>query len=319
MPDTFTPNYNLVMPGIGGDVNTWGTLLNNNFSIIDTGMAANLDLAGTRTMTGNLHIKKTSPAISMVDSSQTLPAGAWQLQSVGNNLQLIRNTAVAGDFSTSTVPMSFNASDAVSFLGALSAASSNISGNETVGANATISGKMTCATGQATNGLTVPGAGIAYTPQGLYVVWNEGTTTGATSLVNNQGGGPGGFIFRNVNSTNTIETGRVTISGAGDITATGNVTAYSDERLKTAWKELAPDFIERAAQATIGTYESKLTGERQAGTVAQDWLTILGEVVGLDAHTGMHTMAYGNAALVLACALARRVLALEARMLEELK
>ncbi|WP_028219224.1 hypothetical protein [Paraburkholderia oxyphila] len=38
MADTYTANLNLVKPDIGGDVNTWGTLLNGNMDAIDAGV-----------------------------------------------------------------------------------------------------------------------------------------------------------------------------------------------------------------------------------------------------------------------------------------
>lgn len=106
---------------------------------------------------------------------------------------------------------------------------------------------------------------------------------------------------------------------SGNFTAAGNVTAFSDERIKCEWQDVPPDIVERAAVATAGTYTRKDTGGRQAGVVAQEWLDILGEVVGVDEASGLYTMAYGNAALVLACALARRVMALEVLVRDELK
>lgn len=60
--------------------------------------------------------------------------------------------------------------------------------------------------------------------QGAYLFWNrEGD--GKTSLINNQGDGIGGFIFRNINKDNTAETGRVTIDGSGSLSSTGSITA----------------------------------------------------------------------------------------------
>ncbi|MFL9934281.1 phage tail protein [Paraburkholderia sp. RL18-103-BIB-C] len=45
MADTFTANYNLTKPQIGGDTNTWGTILNANFDTIDAQMKANATAA----------------------------------------------------------------------------------------------------------------------------------------------------------------------------------------------------------------------------------------------------------------------------------
>lgn len=77
----------------------------------------------------------------------------------------------------------------------------------------------------ATDGIHITANGISLASQGLFAVWNEVSGSGATSLVNNQGIGGGGFIFRNINETNTSETGRVTFDGSGNVLAGGTVSA----------------------------------------------------------------------------------------------
>jgi microcystin-dependent protein len=52
--DTFSPNRNYVLPATGNDVNTWGPLLNGNFSAIDSNISALLPVSttgGTTTFT----------------------------------------------------------------------------------------------------------------------------------------------------------------------------------------------------------------------------------------------------------------------------
>jgi len=52
--DTFSPNRNYVLPATGNDVNTWGPLLNGNFSAIDSNISALLTVSttgGTTTLT----------------------------------------------------------------------------------------------------------------------------------------------------------------------------------------------------------------------------------------------------------------------------
>ena len=72
--------------------------------------------------------------------------------------------------------------------------------------------------------VSVHASGLTPTRQGVYLFWNE-SGGGSASLVNNQGVGSGGFIFRNVNKDNTAETGRVTITGNGSLSSTGSITA----------------------------------------------------------------------------------------------
>jgi hypothetical protein len=93
----------------------------------------------------------------------------------------------------------------------------------------------------------------------------------------------------------------------------GNVTAYSDERLKKDWAPVAGDFVDRLAKVKHGTYTRTDSEERQAGVSAQDWQKLLAETV-LTSADGFLSVAYGNAALVAAVKLAERVVALEARI-----
>jgi hypothetical protein len=90
--------------------------------------------------------------------------------------------------------------------------------------------------------------------------------------------------------------------------AAGNVTAYSDERLKKDWSSVGSDFVERLAEVKSGTYTRIDTGERQAGASAQAMKELLPEVV-----VGKDTLslAYGNAALVAAIELAKQVVELK--------
>lgn len=72
--------------------------------------------------------------------------------------------------------------------------------------------------------VSVNSNGLLKTQQGAYLVWNE-FGDGRTSLINNQGNGIGGFIFRNANKDFTIETGKVTIDGSGSLSSTGSIKA----------------------------------------------------------------------------------------------
>lgn len=105
------------------------------------------------------------------------------------------------------------------------------------------------------------------------------------------------------------------IDAVGNFTATNNITAYSDERLKTNWAALAKNFIEGLASVKSGTYTRTDNGSRQAGSSAQDWQKLLPEVV-MENNDDAKTLAlsYGNAALVSAVELAKRVVDQEARI-----
>lgn len=144
MADSFTPHYNLVLPTPGSDTNTWGGLLNGNTSAIDTAIynaqtTANNALANTGgALTGSLSMTVNGNVyLRMVDSSQTLPAGAWQWINGSDTFNLQRNTATAGDFSTVATPLSFSQADAASFGGAL-----NVAGATTMAGALTVNGAV---------------------------------------------------------------------------------------------------------------------------------------------------------------------------------
>ncbi|WGN90799.1 tail fiber protein [Burkholderia phage vB_BglM_WTB] len=63
--------------------------------------------------------------------------------------------------------------------------------------------------------------------QGLHAVWNEDNSSGFGSIVNNQGGGTGGIVLRNVNLENTQETGRLFIGPNGVLNLTNSVTGQT--------------------------------------------------------------------------------------------
>ena len=106
---------------------------------------------------------------------------------------------------------------------------------------------------------------------------------------------------------------------SGNFTAAGNVTAYSDIRIKA---DIAPlrDSIDvwGMVRAVDGiTYTDKRTRHRAAGVIAQQLQPWLPEVI-QQGQDGLLTVAYGNAALAIALALGRatdeRLSALESRL-----
>lgn len=105
------------------------------------------------------------------------------------------------------------------------------------------------------------------------------------------------------------------VSVQSALTASGNISGNSDERLKTDWQPVRPDFIECLALVRSGTFTRIDIGGRQAGSAAQDWQGLLPEVVseGSDEAKTL-SLAYGNAALVSAIELAKRVVSQDAKI-----
>jgi len=82
------------------------------------------------------------------------------------------------------------------------------------------------------------------------------------------------------------------LSVTGSITATGDVTAYSDERLKDNI-EVIPNAGEKVAALRGVTFTRKADGIASTGLVAQDVAAVLSEAV-IEGDDGMLSVKYGN-------------------------
>jgi methanogenic corrinoid protein MtbC1 len=100
---------------------------------------------------------------------------------------------------------------------------------------------------------------------------------------------------------------------SGNLICTGNITAYSDETLKTDWRDLPEDFLAQLAGLKHGIYTRIDSGDDQAGISAQKLQVFLPQVVQKD-EKGKLSVAYGNAAMVSAVQLAKRVVEQDERI-----
>lgn len=138
----------------------------------------------------------------------------------------------------------------------------------------------------------------------------DGIASGATNVTNNNqltnGAGYLPQITTTYNGTYNIPIitggnlypnpsgGGVTITGSsGSLTASGNVTAYSDINLKENI-EVIPNALTKLSEIRGVTYDRKdLVGRRQAGVIAQEVEAVLPEVV-MTNEEGIKSVAYGN-------------------------
>ena len=102
--------------------------------------------------------------------------------------------------------------------------------------------------------------------------------------------GGNNFIIRDGTTT------RYTFDDNGSFTATGNVTAYSDIKLKRNIDTI-PDALEKVCKLRGVTYDridlEGLENERQSGVIAQEVEEVLPEVVSTN-EEGIKSVAYGN-------------------------
>lgn len=75
------------------------------------------DLVVEVTETGGLHsfvnvvLEVDLPEIRVFDTTQSLPDGLWRIRGISNSISFDRNTAMAGDFSSSVTPMQLGETD----------------------------------------------------------------------------------------------------------------------------------------------------------------------------------------------------------------
>jgi hypothetical protein len=118
--------------------------------------------------------------------------------------------------------------------------------------------------------------------------------------------------FNIVNAAGTINT--IFADQSGNFTAAANVTAYSDERVKTNWRPVQDDFLTKLAHIKrSGVYDRTDQVATQVGVGAQSLREFMPEAV-IENDKGELSVAYGNAALVACVELARENLMLKGRL-----
>jgi hypothetical protein len=161
-------------------------------------------------------------------------------------------------------------------------------GNQTIAGDKTFSGKEVLTASAGTNSVGSPSS------MGMFDLGSA--NTGAVGMTFHR---TGFAINFGLDTDNVIRLGgwsqgtntyRWTSDGSGNFTASGNVTAYSDIRLKKDLVQI-PNALDKVQQLTGYTYTRIDTGEKQTGLVAQDVQKVLPEAV-ID---GEHmSVAYGN-------------------------
>jgi len=133
------------------------------------------------------------------------------------------------------------------------------------------------------------------------------------------GGGSGdSTLYINSPGNITIRTSSFAYSysfTSGNFTAPGNVTAYSDERVKANWRQLDDGFVAKLASVKSGIYDRTDIDLTQAGVSAQSLRDVLPQTV-MESSAGDFSVAYGNAALVSAVELAKELVALKHKVAE---
>jgi hypothetical protein len=120
-----------------------------------------------------------------------------------------------------------------------------------------------------------------------------------------------GIVY--ASSTSALATSSALTFDGANFSTTGTVTSTSDDRLKTNWRSVTNNFVEKLAAVKSGVYDRTDQKATQAGVSAQSLRDILPETILEDA-SGRLSVAYGNAALVACVELAKEVLMLRAEI-----
>jgi hypothetical protein len=175
------------------------------------------------------------------------------------------------------------------------------------------------------NSVTLNGTGtlnvISTLTNALQVQANTGTAGANISLYDAASGTKkflrcAANVFGVINNAYTAVI--MSVDDSGNLTATANITAYSDERLKKDWTPVVDGFVDKLADIKLnGVYTRKESGQRHVGVGAQSFEKVLPEAIMKD-EQGILSLAYGQAALVSAIELAKEVVLLRKRI-EELE
>ena len=278
MANTYTLYYNLTKPEVGADTNLWGTHLNADLDTVDAQLNKCIDktLATSQTMSG-----------ALVLPSNGLNVGSGQLNVTGGNVAMSGQLSVTGSASFGNTLL---VNGAVTFDSTL-----------LVTGAATFSSTVTASTAPSANG-HLTNKSYVDTANALKLNLTGGTLTGNLSIINSTTemtltlGSSAGYFFGNATVAgwkNSLGTSRVSWNiSSGDFTAAGNVTAYSDQRIKENIHTI--EYAVDRVKALRGVYYTrKDTGAPGLGVIAQEMQRVFPEVVQENAD-GMLSVAYGN-------------------------
>ena len=255
------------------NINTSGATI---VDVITTNSTGHVTALGTRTLTlANLGYTGDTDANNFSlpftdNSSNWNTAYGWGNHSAAGYLTSYTDTTYAAGTGISLSGTTFSLSDTNAKL--------NLSGGTLTG-NLTMNGNITMQDSHYTYWGTDSDNRMWFNGSHLYL--DVGRSSGVTTA---------DFIIRD----DTTQKFRF-YTGSGNFLADGNITAYSDARLKDEIEPI-PDAVDKVKQLRGVTYirtDKEEAHVRHTGVIAQEVLEVLPEVVSQD-DDGIYAVAYGN-------------------------
>jgi hypothetical protein len=337
---TAASSYSQTLTGTGGQTYTMP-----DATTLTTGVAFvfNNNATGTLTLqdyaTGAIGTITAGGAVELVLLSNGTTAGTWDVHGFlpenvtwGTNALNLGSTVITGGtWNGGTIPTAYGGTGLTTFTAANGAlystsASALVAGTLPVAAGGTGATSQTayavlCGGTTSTNAyqsiasvgtsgqvLTSNGAGALPTFQAAPGATITGSTANSTFYIVGTTSTSGSLSTASISNTNVVSYNAST----GACSAV-SFSASSDERLKTNWRDVAPDFVEQLAGVKSGIFDRVEAGNTEVGVGAQSLQKVLEQAV-TAGEDGLLSVNYGGAALVAAIKLAERVVALEARL-----
>jgi len=235
------------------------------------------DYAGTWNVPANANYTLLDQAYGST-STISMASGSVNLTTAGNQYQYLR-FVLTGALTTNvnlTIPSGVGGSWVIQ---------NNTTGAYTVTFKTTAGGSTGVSLPQGYQILVASDGTNIYSATTGYVAVSGATMTGALNLPSNG---------LNVGSGQLQVTGG-NVTGSGSLTMAGDITAYSDRRIKRNIKPIrkALDKVLALQGVTYHADSRKPLGEAHMGLIAQEAKEIVPEVV-YEMEDGFYTLAYGN-------------------------